>query len=251
MDTPAEFYDALAPDYHLLFDDWWSAAQWHGGVIADLLEGQGITKGRLLDCTCGIGTQALSLAALGYEVTGTDVSGALIDRARVEASARGLDLELAVRDVRDLIDGVFDVVISFDNALPHLLSDEELERALARIHRCLEPGGLLMASIRDYDLLRRTRPEGMPISVHGRPGSRHGSGQAWQWSPDAEFVDLELFTFTEAATGKWHARSHTTRYRALQRGTLDRLLRSVGFTSTEWLMPDLSGYYQPIVVAKA
>ena len=162
MDTPASFYDALAPDYHLLFDDWWSAAKWHGGVIADLLTARGITGGHLLDCTCGVGTQALSLAALGYRVIGADVSAAAIDRARAEASARGLDVELAVRDVRDHIDGVFDVVISCDNALPHLLGDEDLERALGSIHGCLQPGGLLLTSIRDYDSLRQSRPNGVP-----------------------------------------------------------------------------------------
>lgn len=250
MDTPAEFYEALALDYHLLFDDWWSAAQWHGGVIADLLRARGIAEGHLLDCTCGIGTQALSLAALGYRVTGTDVSAAAIARARAEASARGLDVELAVRDVRDHIDGVFAAVISFDNALPHLLHDEDLKRALGNMHRCLQPGGLLLASIRDYDSLRHSRPDGVPISVHGPPGTRHGSGQAWRWSADAEYVDIERFTFTETAGGAWDARSGTTRYRALQRATLDHLLESVGFTTTEWLMPELSGYYQPIVIAR-
>jgi glycine/sarcosine N-methyltransferase len=76
MDTAASFYDALAPDYHLLFDDWWSAAQWDGGVIADLLAARGIAGGHLLDCTCGVGTQALPLAALGYHAIGTDVSAA-------------------------------------------------------------------------------------------------------------------------------------------------------------------------------
>ena len=250
MDTPVRFYDALAPDYHLLFDDWWSAAQWHGEVIADLLATRGIAGGHLLDCTCGVGTQALPLAALGYRVIGTDVSAAAIDRARAEASARGLDVELAVRDVRDHIDGVFDVVISCDNALPHLLRDEDLERALNSIHGCLQPGGLLLTSIRDYDSLSQSRPNGVPSSVDGRPGTRHGSGQVWQWSADAEYVDIELFTFTETAPGTWRARSGTTRYRALRRPTLDHLLKSVGFTSTEWLMPENSGYYQPIVIAR-
>ena len=250
MDTPARFYVALAPDYHLLFDDWWSAAQWHGAAIADLLAARGVTGGRLLDCTCGVGTQALPLAALGYRVIGTDVSAAAIDRARAEASARGIDVELAVRDVRDPIGGVFDVVISCDNSLPHLLRDEDLERSLGNIRGCLQSSGLLLTSIRDYDALRRSRPNGVPISVHGPPGTRHGSGQAWQWSTDAEYVDIELFTFTETAAGTWHARSDTTRYRALRRATLDQLLTSVGFTTTEWLLPEHSGYYQPIVVAR-
>jgi SAM-dependent methyltransferase len=252
--TPAEFYDALAFEYHLLFGDWWSAAQWHGEVIADVLATRGITDGRLLDCTCGIGTQALPLAGLGFRVTGTDVSREAIARARAEATTRGLDADFEVGDVRDArrhVAGSFDVVISCDNALPHLLTHEDLERALRSVRSCLRPGGLLLASLRDYDSLRITRPDGLPITVHGEVGSRHGSGQIWQWSAGADFVDIELFTLTETDAESWQARSRTTRYRALQRATLDSMMMSVGFHHTEWLMPDDSGYYQPIVLATA
>lgn len=252
MTTPAEFYDSLASDYHLLFSDWWSAAEWHGEVIAAILAARGTRDGRLLDCTCGVGTQALPLAARGFRMTGTDVSGASIARAQAEATARGLDVDFVVADVcnvRDHVEGTFDVVISCDNALPHLMTDEDLERALLSIRLCLQSGGLLLVSLRDYDALRLSRPEGVPISVHGKPGSRHGSGQSWQWSADAEYVDIELFTFIEDGAGSWQTRSRATRYRALQRASIDRLLTSVGFRVAEWLMPDVSGYYQPIVIA--
>ncbi|MFI7481916.1 class I SAM-dependent methyltransferase [Kocuria sp. M1R5S2] len=254
MDTPAEFYDALASEYHLLFGHWWSAAQWHGRVIADIVAQRGITEGRLLDCTCGIGTQCLPLAMLGYRVTAADVSPAAVERARVEAAARGIDVDFRVcdvREIRDHVEGTFDVVVSCDNALPHLLTDEHLQRALRSVHACLRPAGVLLVSLRDYDALRRTRPDGVPISVHGEFGSRHGSGQAWQWSADAEYVDIELFTFTEDAAGSWRARSGTTRYRALSREKLNSLLMSAGFTAVEWLMPDVNGYHQPIVLARA
>lgn len=254
MANPEQFYDALASEYHLLFAHWWSAAQWHGRVIAGILAERGIPTGRLLDCTCGIGTQALPLAALGYEVTATDVSQAAVDRARVEAAARGIDVDLKVcdiRDVRDQVDGAFQVAISCDNALPHLLTDQHLEGALRSVRACLRPAGLFLASLRDYDALRLTRPDGVPISVHGEAGSRHGSGQAWGWSPDADYVDIELFTLTEDAAGSWRARSGTTRYRALRRAKLESLLISAGFAEAEWFMPDVSGYYQPIVLATA
>ncbi len=176
MATPEEFYDALASEYHLLFDDWWSAALEHGRVIADVLAQRGTLAGRLLDCTCGIGTQALPLSSLGYAVTATDVSSAAIDRARAEAAGRGIDVDFTVcdiRDVRDHVEGSFDVAISCDNALPHLLTDEHLEAALRSVRACLRPAGLLLVSLRDYDALRRSRPDGVPIAIHGEAGSRH------------------------------------------------------------------------------
>src|ERR1700736_5531060 len=47
--------------------------------------------GLVLDCACGIGTQALGLARAGYNVEGTDLSRAEIERAKAEAFSRGLD----------------------------------------------------------------------------------------------------------------------------------------------------------------
>lgn len=147
--------------------------------------------------------------------------------------------------------GSFDVVISCDNALPHLLTDEDLEAALRSIRACLRPAGLFLVSLRDYEALTRTRPDGVPIAVHGDVGSRHGSGQAWRWSPDAAYVDIELFIFTEDTAGSWRARSGNTRYRALLRTEVESQLIRAGFTAVEWLIPHETGYYQPVVLAKA
>jgi hypothetical protein len=37
MGHPEDFYAGLAGDYDALFDDWWTAAAWHGDVVAGLL----------------------------------------------------------------------------------------------------------------------------------------------------------------------------------------------------------------------
>jgi hypothetical protein len=70
-----DFYDDLAPEYDVLFADWWAAAQWHGEVISRVLPDRDVRPpATILDCTCGVGTQTLPLAALGYRMTGTDLS---------------------------------------------------------------------------------------------------------------------------------------------------------------------------------
>jgi glycine/sarcosine N-methyltransferase len=253
-ETPADFYDSLAARYHLLFDDWWAAARWHGDVVARLLGSRGVPTGRLLDCTCGVGTQALPLATAGYRVTGTDVSRAAVERAGAEAADRGIELDLAVADVRrvdEAVEGPFDAVISCDNALPHLLTDEDLGQALHSIRRCLRPSGVLLVSIRDYDALRSSRPPGVPVTVHGEPGSRHASGQSWAWSADGELVDIELFTLVEGSPEVWEGHSDVTRYRALLRDRLESLTVAAGFVAVRWLMPEESGYYQPVMTATA
>ena len=256
MARPEDFYDDLAPDYHLLFSDWWSAALQHAEVISGLLSEHGVAVegSRLLDCTCGIGTQALPLAALGYDVTATDISPRSIDRARAEAERRNLRLRLAVADVRrvdEATEGPFDAAISCDNALPHLLTSADLNRAIRSIRACLRDGAVFVASIRDYDTLAESRPAGTPISLHGAPRARYGTGQAWAWSDDGNEVNITLFILAESPDQAWHASARETTYRALRRKTFTAALRSNGFATVKWLMPYQSGYYQPVVIAVA
>jgi hypothetical protein len=63
---PADFYDALAPHFHLIHPDWEASVTRQGeqldGVIQEFVPG----ARTVLDCACGIGTQALGLAARGY-----------------------------------------------------------------------------------------------------------------------------------------------------------------------------------------
>ena len=85
--TSAEgFYDALADDYHLVYRDWEASIPRQAAALDRLIRAHpGAANQHVLDCTCGIGTQSLGLAALGYDVVGTDVSERSIERARMEA----------------------------------------------------------------------------------------------------------------------------------------------------------------------
>ena len=92
------FYDDLAADYHLLFDDWQEAVRRQAAVLHRLIGGGRL---RILDVSCGIGTQSLGLAALGHEVTGRDASPASLTRARREADALGVRTTFEVGDMRE------------------------------------------------------------------------------------------------------------------------------------------------------
>lgn len=253
MSEPGTFYDSLAGDYHLMFDDWWASAAGQGDVIAGLLGELGVAPGAsVLDCTCGIGTQALPLAALGFRMTGTDLSTTAIERARAEAARRGLDVRLRAADVRTLtVDEPFDAIISADNSLPHLRTDDDLAAALASVRGALAPGGIFLASIRDYDTLVRDRVAGVMPRRHERDGERWIHGQAWTWAQDHRTVTFDLFMITRQADGSWNTAVRTTTYRALLRHELTAALRAAGFVDLRWSEPAASGYYQPIVTARA
>jgi glycine/sarcosine N-methyltransferase len=246
MTDPRTFYDSLAVDYHLIFGDWWTSATRQGAVLDRLLGEHGVAPGAtVLDCTCGIGTQALPLATRGYRVTGSDLSPAAVARARAEADTRGIDIRLGAADVRSLtVPTPFDVVISADNSLPHLRTDADMHAALTSIHGCLRPGGVFLASVRDYD----TPTFGVPPISHTDADGRRIVGQTWTWAPDSSTVTIDLFILAQQGNN-WAATVRTTVYRAWRRADLTTALTAAGFTDVEWHTPP--DYHQPVVIARS
>ena len=49
----------------------------------------------------------------------------------------------------------------------------------------------------------------------------------------------------------WRSEVLTTRYRALSRVDLNAGLAAAGFIDLEWLEPETTGFYQPVVAARA
>lgn len=280
-ETPLNFYNDLADGYHLLFENWDRAVVnqskvWHDLFVSLRRQGmppadetkvendyvipkdnaQGVS---LLDCSCGIGTQAIGLAQRGYRVTATDLSPLSVERAKREAArliGEESGIQFGVADFRSLVQdviGTFDIVLSADNALPHLLTDADLCLALNNMWLKLKDGGLLTISLRNYDELVSNKPQTTPLRFFDE--GKRIVFQVWDWNSidsdasDGEAYTLKQFTLTES-NGTWSTTCHTVRYRALLRSELTRLLVGAGFTDIQWHMPEESHYYQPIVTAR-
>jgi glycine/sarcosine N-methyltransferase len=248
-----ECYDELASHYHLIFENWEASVERQAAVLGPILEREcGKAKlTRVLDCACGIGTQALGLAKLGFRVSGCDVSRGAVERARLEASRRGLELQLSGADMLDLgslEDSGFDAVVCLDNALPHLESAEQLFQAATQIRRKLRPKGLFMASIRDYDRLIQERPAVQGPWFYSDQGQRRIVFQIWDWLDERRYT-FHLYVTREV--GKEWTTFHTAAtYRAVLRDELADVLRQAGFNDVRWLLPVESGFFQPLILAR-
>ncbi|MEU9750685.1 class I SAM-dependent methyltransferase [Streptomyces niveus] len=79
----ARFYDQLAADYHLIYDHWDGSTERQGRALDTVIRSVlGQQPATVLDCACGIGTQAVGLALRGHRVTGTDISTRPYDQIR-------------------------------------------------------------------------------------------------------------------------------------------------------------------------
>jgi len=253
-DTVSRFYDEFASHYHLIFDNWEASMTRQAAAISSILRRETGSGGsvNVLDCACGIGTQSLGLAKLGYHVTGSDLSAGAVRRARAEAAVRDLNVPFYMADIRHLDElpiGGFDAVISMDNALPHLLTDEDLAEAARQMRTKLRPGGTLLASIRDYDQLIRDRPTVQGPTFYSDSGCRRIIFQVWDWA-DARRYMFHLYITRETPSG-WSNFHGASVYRAVLREEITAILASSGFANMRWLFPNESRLYLPVVIATA
>ncbi len=134
-DNEAEFFD-LEPDHGL------SDPVVHGAWRELLTELLPAAPAAILDVGCGTGSLSLVMAALGYEVTGIDLSPAMIARAKRKAETAGYPISFGIMDASspDLAQRRFAAVLC-----RHLLwtfADPVL--VLGRWSNLLLPGGRLI-----------------------------------------------------------------------------------------------------------
>ena len=244
------FYDSLAPEYDKLFLDWKAATQEQALILDRIFRDNGFdTAAAVLDCACGIGTQSIGLAALGYHMTASDISDAELAEGAKRAEENNVSIRFEHADfcaLSETFPETFDVIICMDNALPHMLSHDALAAAMASITGRMKAGGLFVASIRDYDALLTDKPPYSPPYIHKTAHGRRVSFQVWTWEADCYELTQYIIDDGEALG----ASKFTCRYRATSRKEITDLLLSCGCGEVKWLFPEETGFYQPIVVAR-
>jgi SAM-dependent methyltransferase len=254
-DSVTEFYDRLSPEYRDNMGwDWEAESRRQGECLDGFLANEMGRPGpyTLLDCTCGIGTQAIGLALQGHQVHASDLSSVSVERARQEAKGLGVSMGFSVADFRDLgatISKKFDVILSCDNAIAHCLSDDDLSAALASIRTQLNPDGLLLLSLRDYDALLADKRHFNNQHVHDRPDGRRVVFQLWDWANDDRSYRNHQFLIKEN-NGQYELKHFETVLRVLLHDEIITAVRAADYKDVRWHDPEESGYYQPIVTAR-
>jgi SAM-dependent methyltransferase len=245
--SAADFYDALAPFYHLIFEDWQASIDRQGAALDSVIRSfPGESRRSILDVACGIGTQSLGLAARGYEVTGSDVSPGAVERARAEAARRGLSIAYSAADMREAHRHharEFDVVLCADNSLPHLLSNEEIAAALREFFLCTKPGGLVVVSVRDYDVLERGGVQVKPHGVRFEGAARYVLFQVWEWR--GPLYDMSFYVVRDDGGSECSTQVTRTTYHAVSIPALIRLMEAAGFVEVRRID---NVFFQPLLV---
>jgi SAM-dependent methyltransferase len=172
-DSAASEYDAFAPYYDAFTAD--SDYEVWTGHVLELAGRLGLRGRTLLDLACGTGKSFVPFLGRGFEVTGCDVSGAML----AEAARKAPQATLVQADVRELGSlGRFDLVTCFDDSLNYLRDEHDLARALATVALNLGPDGLALFDLNTL-LAYRT------VFAHDRVVVRDGTVFAWRGESDS------------------------------------------------------------------
>ena len=128
----------------------------------------------ILDVGCGLGTNALRLAALGYRVVGIDVSPSAIETAEVRRAAAGVRCDFRVADF--LAGGWEGLDVVFDRGCFHGFADRAGRSGFAAtVAAALRPAGLwidISGSSDNGDSRERVRDLGLLLSRRSSGPSR-------------------------------------------------------------------------------
>lgn len=199
---------------------------------------------RVLDAACGTGMHAIALAKAGFDLAGADYSAGMIERARENAAAAGVDVRFEPAGFGELVQtfgkSAFHAVLCLGNSLPHLITRETLREALIDFYDCLVPGGIAIIQNRNFDQVLSQQERWMEPQSH-REGDRE-----WLFLRMYDFDPGELLTFHVIAlyhsgTEKWVQQVRSTRLRALTHEKLASALDDAGFSGSNYL-GDMNGH---------
>ena len=129
-------------------------------------------RGPVLELACGTGRLTIPLAKAGIAITGLDVAGPMLARAREKAAKENVKVKFLRADARQLrLKGRFKLIFIAFNSMQHLHDRVSLEKLFAGVKKHLAPGGRFMFDVFNPDprYLVRDTEELLPIGSYKDP----------------------------------------------------------------------------------
>ena len=233
-----EVYDEFSKDYDR-FVNWQTRLAFEIPFIEKHLrqaEAQLKRRAHILDVACGSGMHAITLAKQGFIIGGVDLSPKMIRKAVENAQTAGVKVNFRESSFGNLQADLlgqpefpYDMITCLGNALPHLLSTEQIQITLWDMANCLNPGGYLFFQNLNFDAVLSQKERWIP------PQGRREGDDEWIFLRFYDFDHDGLLTFNiirliRTGEESWQQRISSTRLYPLKRDVLTGLLEDSGFS---------------------
>ncbi len=231
-----QMYDQFSSDYDR-FVNWNNRLAYELPFLEQSLQG----CQRVLDAACGTGMHAIALAQRGFQASGADLSGGMVERARANAAQSGAGVEFHQAGFGELAHSfsstagspAFDAVLCLGNSLPHATGPGALEAALRDFAACLKPGGLLLLHNRNFDAVLAVRNRWMEPQSH-REGEREWLFLRFYDFLPSGLIQFNLATLQHEGAGAWQQQTSGSLLRPLTQADLAGALPAAGFEGIRW-----------------
>jgi SAM-dependent methyltransferase len=187
---------------------------------------------RVLDAACGTGMHAIALAQRGFAAAGADLSASMIERARQNAAAAGVEARFEAAGFgtlrRTFGPEMFEAVLCLGNSLPHVLSPAVLAEAIEDFAACLNPGGVLIVQNRNFEAVTAQGERWMEPQAHREGGREWIFVRFYDFDPDG-LITFNILTLKREEPGDWTQQTAATRLRPMMQADLNAALSAAGF----------------------
>lgn len=196
-------------------------------LLPDLLGDLGIHPKKILDLACGEGEFAISLADLGYDITGLDISERMLNRARQKAQNRDLDVRFLQADMRNIpFEDEFDLVTCWYESLNYLLTEEDLRKTFLGVKKALREDG---AFIFDVNTIYALSVKWQEVTCHvQREDDEVFEVHRTEYNQEEKTATLHITAFLNQEVG-WQKISETHKERGYPLERIEELLKESGF----------------------
>lgn len=102
----------------------------------------------VLELACGTGAYLIPLAEKGIEISGIDLSGEMLKKAKEKAALRNITIDIQKEDIRDFsLNRKFPLILLLGNSLQHLTTREDIEKCLSSVRKHLTPRGRFIVEV--------------------------------------------------------------------------------------------------------
>lgn len=229
-------YDQFAADYDR-FVNWTNRLAFEIPFLEEQLNNIAHPADRplqVLETACGTAMHSVGLARLGFEMSAADISPQMVEKARLNASASGVNVKVKTAGFGSLAEtfgkASFDAILCMGNSLPHLLSKEAVEAALQDFAACLRPGGWLLIQNRNFDAVVNGHQRWMEPQSHSEGENEWVFFLYYDFLPNG-LIDFNEITSKKDAQGQRTTSIGTTQLRPQLQKELTTLLADSGFDS--------------------
>ena len=184
---------------------------------------------RALDCACGTGWHLAMFHDMGLTSFGSDISPDMLTMAKKHLEGKYILLKQEdFRTLENSWQDTFDMVACLTTSLPHMLTDEDVTRALTSMYNRLNDGGILVITNGISDRMLDHKPKFIPA----REDAHEAFYFVAEYPSEREFV-FNILYVKKGETSMEHKFTSVT-YNAMRKSTLARCFSQTGFKDIKY-----------------